>query len=561
MPDQQQAETPGAPAAKSGKADKLSDHFAKKLGDRPYTVNVRELPERGYKVFLDWVSRVTKKSDKRMLRDADGQPMHVRSVVPGRRPGRIDPKLREAVTARAEQYRQTWVEGWATEPTPPEEIEAGRPSEITAGDIADRMVRGFTVRKLFELAYGPRLPKEYAKRRMLTDKPVPKGEHPRAYRTYTQQARERRDIADQVIDLCDTLGIVLAIHLTWTAVLKILAAYRAKRFEAEGAEASGRRQAEKIVEVITQALKHAALHRPETNVKPIPLLKSWRSDIGKDWDEEVGERTGLLPTERRYDETEIGQLMIASERGQAPWRVSALMQIGSSGRLGQASELTRKKYEDARPGFPYGVVFITGDGKKGGIMAALTERERRVMDAVIARQPEQEARWRAEGVDYPLFPGERSGKPVNPKQMNMEWRALEIAAGVEKMEGRAWYGMRRGMADLHERVYKKMGLNDVRILESLTGHKHQTSDENTRESLRTTLYQDQVRREVLIPAGELRDRAWRELTENPDIRCKVPQNLGTISPQRGPQKPRPPRQRKSRKMSGIKKLERDLAKK
>jgi hypothetical protein len=60
-------------------------------------------------------------------------------------------------------------------------------------------------------------------------------------------------------------------------------------------------------------------------------------------------------------------------------------------------------------------------------------------------------------------------------------------------------------ADLHERRYRALGLTDERILNSLTGHHHATGDTGKRRSLRTTLYQDQIPREVLILASEIRE--------------------------------------------------------
>ena len=121
--------------------------------------------------------------------------------------------------------------------------------------------------------------------------------------------------------------------------------------------------------------------------------------------------------------------------------------------------------------------------------------------------------WRASQVeDYYLFPGSQmrmldasgrrwtrkvrpEGKPLSRDGARVAFRALEVIAKVQHVEGRGWYGLRRIAADLAESA-----TTDDRVKDRLGGWQ----DSETRKQI----YQDRQSDELRTEAAKVR-RALR----------------------------------------------------
>lgn len=186
-----------------------------------------------------------------------------------------------------------------------------------------------------------------------------------------------------------------------------------------------------------------------------------------------------------------------------------MMGIGAAGRLGQVAVAMRSAYEPNQEDLPHGVLNIESVGRKGGVMIGLTQRERTILDRLIAdRHAAAEAQWLGHETDYALFAADKSTKPVDARVLNAQWRQLERLAGVEAKANRAWYGARRSFTDLHKHMFKTLGYTDPDILDALTGHGRQNTAKD-RPSLRTTVYITEISEEILIPGGIIRDRSGK----------------------------------------------------
>ncbi len=125
---------------------------------------------------------------------------------------------------------------------------------------------------------------------------------------------------------------------------------------------------------------------------------------------------------------------------------------------------------------------------------------------------EAEAAYRrGELPDYFLFPAGRlragvapveraAVQPLGPTAIRKMFVAVEEAAGVEHLDGRAFYGLRRQAADLGPEFS-----TDSRVLNRLTGH----ADSATRERV----YQDSENLRVAASAAKARQRMRSFLRE------------------------------------------------
>lgn len=195
-------------------------------------------------------------------------------------------------------------------------------------------------------------------------------------------------------------------------------------------------------------------------------------------------------------------------------RVRTVVEIGAELRPGQVVRAMRS-HLDLRPGVGgYGRGRFLGEdlgrGRKEAETVDLHPELRTYIDHVLTRGYLAEleaARKRGELADYPLFPG---GKLINgripvarvkkypkrhlhPSNAIALWRSFEELAGVQHVQDRSFYGLRRGLTDTANDYS-----TDDRALDRLTGHQ----DSDTRKEI----YQDREREKDIANAAQIRRR-------------------------------------------------------
>ncbi len=194
---------------------------------------------------------------------------------------------------------------------------------------------------------------------------------------------------------------------------------------------------------------------------------------------------------------------------QADVRLVPLLVLGAELRGRQVIRTMRSQCDlSAGTGVGNGVVVVKGSGRKGGTVVFLNPEERAVLDALMrdGHLSLLEAAYQTRELpDYPLLPAgrlrggkvptDRELRPMNRRTMRDLFNALEDAAGVEHVEGRALYGLRRLSADLAE----DSGETDVRVLDRIGGW-------TPGSKMRQAIYQNQQDTGVLARAAQVRQR-------------------------------------------------------
>jgi hypothetical protein len=202
-------------------------------------------------------------------------------------------------------------------------------------------------------------------------------------------------------------------------------------------------------------------------------------------------------------------------------RLWVACEIGAELRLGQVARSRRSDVLPSRDGHPLGIVRVHGRGKKLGETVVLDGVQRATLYYHLHHgylRDLERAYQAGKLADYHLFPGghllewgrssrheERNGHVVialpvaqvanagrhwTDTGMRKAWRRLELAADVEHVDGRAWYGLRRVQTDRAEDVEQ-----DPRVLRHLGGWKN---DETRRR------YQQRGRMDLVEKASATR---------------------------------------------------------
>lgn len=187
----------------------------------------------------------------------------------------------------------------------------------------------------------------------------------------------------------------------------------------------------------------------------------WRGKLKEDWREILDLHKRPTPKRPRYSEAELKRLW-----GRLPGadpRLQLAVGLGGEFRVGQAIRSWRSDLDlspDAGNG--HGTFTIHGSLRKKGEEVYLTVEQRALADGVVDLETGhlrdfERAYQAGEIEDYPLFPGgelEDGKVPFEQPFVMMARRTLhtyfielEEAAGVEHVEGRAFYGMRRRSTD------------------------------------------------------------------------------------------------------------------
>lgn len=310
----------------------------------------------------------------------------------------------------------------------------------------------------------------------------------------------------------DVILRVLESDLLWSEVRH--AHYRklwremAREFQKDGRH--GHRQAEITCGVLQSTARWL---QQEEHIEPGAgdPASGWRARMKEDWEEIVG--SVKAPAKPRYSPDELVKLWAALPH--ADPRLALGMEIGAELRLGQ---VPRSKRSDVGPSpcgrWTIGSVLVHGRGKKFGELVILTGDQRRHLTRALTSGylAELERAFRAGEIkDYSLMPGgrlrgfddrrgekvqcvpvERANTAIGLTGLRKQWQQLEELAGVEHVDGRAWYGVRRIQADRAEDVE-----TDARVLNRLGAWKRTS----TREG-----YQEQGRPEIGAKAAEARKR-------------------------------------------------------
>lgn len=244
---------------------------------------------------------------------------------------------------------------------------------------------------------------------------------------------------------------------------------------------------------------------------------TWRQALKADW-AQITDTPPAEPATPRYTVEEQRRLFGALPKADPRLLV---LEIGAELRLGQ---VLRARRSDIEPhgGFRIGAVRIHGRGKKFGERIVLTMQQRHALTRALIRgylAELEELRRDFPHADYYLFPGgrlHRDGDVLRPHVqqgdahwtrwgLRSAWKELEKLAGVEHVEGRSWYGVRRLQTDLAEDH-----TDDARVLNRLGGWKRTSTREH---------YQERGRTDIAEQAADLRAK----------IRPKLPQKVTPVS--------------------------------
>lgn len=263
--------------------------------------------------------------------------------------------------------------------------------------------------------------------------------------------------------------------------------------------AYGHRTAEKIVGLLQSAtlwLQEEQMLEPGAGDPP----RNWKAALKKEW-VEITEAEVPDPQRPRYSLDESARLWAALPH--ADPRLQLGMEIGAELRLGQ---LPRSRRSDVlRHGvYEIGAVRVHGRGKKHVETVVLTPEQRmflsRALHSGYLRDLEQAYQCGAID-DYYLLPGGRllywqkgvrlitpvaqmknANRQLGDTGLRKQWGKLEKLAGVEHVDKRAWYGIRRLQTDRAEDVE-----SDARVLNRLGAWKNTSTRERYQEEGRVEI--------------------------------------------------------------------------
>lgn len=154
------------------------------------------------------------------------------------------------------------------------------------------------------------------------------------------------------------------------------------------------------------------------------------------------------------------------------------------------------------------VAACAGSLERGGASVGARATARRTRVSTWLR-PWEDALQNGIIDDYPIFVGgpaeslkgynlRRDAHAMSESFLGCLWDDLEKTAGVSKVKGRRWYGLRRLFRDMAANLEK-----DTRVLDRLMGH-------HTRGT--GSIYEDQQEPWVRTRAMEVRELIWESLT-------------------------------------------------
>lgn len=268
---------------------------------------------------------------------------------------------------------------------------------------------------------------------------------------------------------------------------------------------------------------------------PAPLYQ-WKQTLGYMWEEETGRDLEMEAEQSkpRHTVEEQVKLYAALDDPRVDRRLALLLRIGGGEqRMGQVRATMRSRVDLSEgAGIGYGVVRPRGRKRKKASPIFLTAEERAFLNVAMTEgylRELEKAYQTGTLKDYPLFCsgklrhtrryvkelktqvtdytvpgviplGRKKYTPIDKGTLSFEFHELERVAGVEVIEGRGWYGLRRLTSDLFEELAKTMegvGRKELNIAQSW--------DANS--TVREDIYQQKERVKALKIAAELRQKA------------------------------------------------------
>jgi integrase len=315
-----------------------------------------------------------------------------------------------------------------------------------------------------------------------------------AYATVNDHVKQARKYAEAAVSLLDP-------RLTWEEFTPGVMMYLVRQMAQQSRDGSGASAAEKtcvMLYAIAAWLRQEDLI-PKTAALPKP---GWKVKLREEWRSLTGHRVTVKRPRHSVDE--VAAIFAALPK--ADPRLRLLIELAAELRAGQAVRAKRSDLVlDEVGGFGVGRFQVHGAGKKRGETVDLHPELRALVDEVLSSGylAEAEAAFqRGEIPDYFLFPtgklqrgcvplSRATTKPLSDWTLRGLFKALEAIAGVEHVEGRACYGLRRQATDLASEFTE-----DARVLNSISGH----ADSATRERI----YQDPQNERVRARAAEAR---------------------------------------------------------
>lgn len=295
-----------------------------------------------------------------------------------------------------------------------------------------------------------------------------------------------------------------------------------------------RRTAEKCVSVLYSSLRWLHDRHPTRYPTAPAPLQGWKKLLRAEWGQRFQVNAEYEEQEQpRHTEKEMQKIF--SGLGEADERIALMVEVCGEQRVGQVIRATRKdlRLDAGIGGYGLGALDVRrhGRGMKMGTIIDLHPEARELIDRILqdGYLADLEAAYqRGEIDDYHLWPlgklrGERKsvesylrgplitreGRRVRGKPTHMHsttliamFRRFERAVGIEPVKGRAFYGLRRTLADLGEDH-----TTDTRVLREVTGWK---SDDTRR------IYQKKRDPKVLKAAAETRHKVRESVRLRPE---------------------------------------------
>ena len=465
----------------------VEDHplWTYSYGERPYTVNAYERPERGHQVWIRWTNAQKSGREKR-----DKQPLALR--VRNSRLGKLDVQLVKAAERAVQQFQAKLLVG---------ADQSGQP--VAAAESPTAKPPSLTLKEGFDIALHPSEGKYSA--------------------TNTRRYEQMLKYRERLLGAVGRPPPLIDPSLPWTSIeaKHVRAMWRrmaARYLETEGRE-FGLRAAEGIIDALYSV---ASWLREEDHIPPDAAHPAhhWRKRLKEEWAQRTGEHRAR-PNRPRHSEEEYRRIFAALGDPRVDPRIRLAIELAAECRTGQVLRCTRTmlvltgvgpaEYESV-PSGALGQIEIPGAGKKHGEVVVFTPEQRRAVDdALSGYLANYEAAWLAGDLkDYCLFPGSRmrmldrtgrrwtrrvrlSAKPLSRDGARAAFQELERIARVPYVRGRGWYGLRRIAADMAETE-----TTDDRVKDRLGGWQ----DSETRKQI----YQDRETDRLRVEAAGVRRR-------------------------------------------------------
>lgn len=482
------------------------DRWTYSFGLKPYVVFAFERPERGNQVFIRFtnLNRPDARRPGEHMREVQNLGVVVRDVETGR----LDEKLVREAELATQQFQARLFTGTLAPLQPPKPRE---PDETERRPRPETL----TLREGFALALDPE-----------------NGKYPATDTRHYDQMKKWRD---RLLGGRPGMRPLIKPDLPWAALqlrdVRTLWRSMADAYLRTEGKEFGLRAAEMMVDSIYSV---AAWLREENRIGPEAARppEGWRRRLKQEWELRTGEHH-KRPYRPRHTADEFRRVFAALRDPRVDPRIRLAIELAAECRTGQVLRCTRSMlvltevasddYERL-PAGSLGQITIPGAGKKHGEIVVLTPEQRRAVDdAVAGYLVKFEEAYQAEEIsDYHLFPGskmkmvDKTGrrrprrvrlgvKPLSRDGARQLFKALEVVAKVDHIEGRGWYGLRRQAADLAETA-----TSDDRVKDRLGGWQ----DSETRKSI----YQDRETDALRAQAASVRRqlRIGRTLTVEAD---------------------------------------------